>query len=378
MLSALRRHLGMKIFLSYLVIILIGVLVLALSAEFVIPSAFDNHMSAMMGSRMMSMMGGHMRADLYNSFRNAVNEALTRGALAAFIAAVVVSIFVSRQVVAPVQAMRAASQRIADGHYEQRVQVNSQPPEADELAQLAISFNQMAEKLAQTEDMRRRLIADVSHELRTPLTAIQGSMEGLLDGVLEPTQETYQAVYREADRLKRLVDDLQELSRVESGAYELHLRPISASVLVNSVVERLGLQFEEKGVALEIDLPPAIPDVLADEDRIGQVLLNLVGNALQFTPAGGTVRLSTHLEGQFAAFTVADTGIGIPPEHLSQLFTRFFRVDKSRSRAGGGSGIGLTIAKHLVEIHGGEMRVASPGLGAGSQFSFTLPLAGKS
>ena len=153
-----------------------------------------------------------MRADLYNSFRNAVNEALTRGALAAFIAAVVVSIFVSQQVVAPVQAMRAASQRIADGHYEQRVQVRSQPPEADELAQLAISFNQMAEKLAQTEDMRRRLIADVSHELRTPLTAIQGSMEGLIDGVLEPTQETYQAVYREADRLKRLVDDLQELS----------------------------------------------------------------------------------------------------------------------------------------------------------------------
>ena len=167
-------------------------------------------------------------------------------------------------------------------------------------------------------------------------------------------------------------------ARVESGAYELHLNPISPSVLVNSVEERLGLQFEEKGVTLEIDIPSAVPDVLADEDRIGQVLLNLVGNALQFTPSGGLVRLSTHLENQFVAFTVADNGIGIPPEQLSQLFTRFFRVDKSRSRAGGGSGIGLTIAKHLVEIHGGKIRVESPGLGAGSRFTFTLPLASKS
>jgi histidine kinase len=271
--------------------------------------------------------------------------------------------------------MMAASQKIADGQYEQRVKVHSRPDDADELSQLAISFNQMAEKLAQTENMRRQLIGDVAHELRTPLTVIQGSMEGLMDGVLPASEETYQTVYREADRLKRLVDDLQELSRVEAGAYELNRKSVAPSSLVNTTVERLGLQFKEKGVMLETDLASDTPDVLVDEVRIEQVLLNLVENALQYTPPGGKVCVSTRYQDGEVHFEVSDNGIGIPAEHLSLLFTRFYRVDKSRSRAGGGSGIGLTIAKHIVETHGGRINAKSEGLGEGSTFTFTLPIS---
>jgi histidine kinase len=167
---------------------------------------------------------------------------------------------------------------------------------------------------------------------------------------------------------------LQELSRVEAGAYELNPQPTMPKRLVDGVVSRLGHQFEGKGVALETDVHPNLPPVRADEDRIGQVLLNLVGNALQYTPSGGQVCLSVRSEGDRVRFSVEDTGIGIPPEHLPNIFERFYRVDKSRSRAGGGSGIGLTIARHLVEAHGGEIQATSDGPGQGSTFSFALPL----
>jgi len=223
--------------------------------------------------------------------------------------------------------------------------------------------------------MRRELIGDVAHELRTPLTAIKGSMEGLIDGVLPSEVETYQLIYAEADRLERLVNDLQELSRVEAGAYELIRKPISVSSLVESAAARLSRQFEDKGVTLESKVPANLPPALADEDRIGQVLLNLVGNALQYTPPGGHVRIAASRRGHEVHVSITDTGIGISPEHLPHLFTRFYRVDKSRSRAGGGSGIGLTIARHLVEAHGGRIWVESPGAGRGSSFTFTLPLA---
>jgi two-component system sensor histidine kinase BaeS len=373
LLSRFRRHLGWKIFLSYLVVIVVGVVVLASAAEFSAPSAFERHMEAMQ-----SMMGGGMMsANLFANFRAALREALALAAAAAIVAAVVASLFVTRQVVMPVRDMMRASQRIAAGHYDERVRVPGDPAagEVDELAQLALSFNRMAADLAQTETMRRQLIGDVAHELRTPLTTIKGTAEGLIDGVLPPDAETFHHIHQEADRLQRLVRDLQELSRVEAGAYELDRRPTDPADLVRAVVDRLARQFEDKGVALETDLPGDLPPILADEDRIGQVLMNLVGNALQYTPEGGQVRITAHREGDAVAIAVRDTGIGIPPEHLPHLFTRFYRVDKSRSRAGGGSGIGLTIARHLVEAHGGTIRVESPGSGQGSAFIFTLPVA---
>lgn len=392
MLAQIRQRLGWKLFLSYLVIILVGIIVLTTSTKLIIPSAFDHHLAAMMPMMADSNMGmmetsKNLEVDLFTSFQNAVNESMTRAALAAFLAAVLVSLLISRQVVTPVRGMTAASKRIAEGNYDERVLVSGNPDAADELGQLALSFNRMAEKLAQTESMRRQLIGDISHELRTPLTAIKGSMEGLIDGVLPATPENFQQIQGEAERLQRLVADLQELSRVEAGAVPLDRKPTDIPRLVESVCQQLSNQFDDKGVSLQKDLPPDFPSTLVDEDRISQVLINLVGNALQYTPAGGVVNIQCSVSsggehshpkldtGHWLLVTVKDSGIGIPAEHLTHLFTRFYRVDKSRSRAGGGSGIGLTIAKHLVEAHGGRIWIESEGPGKGSTFRFALPVS---
>jgi len=377
----IRRRLGWKIFLSYLFVILTGILVLRLSAEYVIPSAFDRHLAAMehMADRgMMGMMfeaGANLEANLFNSFRNAFNRALTRAALAAFSAAVLLSIFTTSRIVKPVQEMMQASQRIAEGHFRERVQVPGDPDQADELSQLAISFNRMAEQLAQHEALRQRLIGDVTHELRTPLSTIKGSMEGLMDGVLPETAETYQKIYHEADRLARLVEDLQQLSQVEAEAYTLDRKSVGVGELVRKAVGRLRQQYEDKGVMLEVDIPSGLPEVHVDAERIEQVLMNLVGNALQYTPSGGEVAVSAHQKGQLIHVEVRDDGIGVPLEHQPHIFTRFYRVDKSRARASGGSGIGLTIAKYLVEAHGGKIWVESGGRGEGSTFTFSLPIS---
>ena len=375
MLSLIRRRLSWKLFLSYLVIVVVGMVVLASAVEFAVPTAFERHMAAMA-----AMMGGasqELEESFFVNFRNAVTEALTLAAVAAFLAAVALSLLVSRRVVLPVQEMMTASQRIADGHYDERVGVpgNADRDELDELARLALSFNQMAARLEQTEARRLELIGNVAHELRTPLSSIKGYMEGLIDGVLPAGAATFQQVYREADRLQRLVYDLQELSQVEAGAFDLNLQPTSVMDLVKAVMARLGRQFEDKGVALEIDVPSNLPPVQVDGDRIGQVLLNLVGNALQYTPAGGEVCLRARREGGMVRLAVEDSGIGIAPEHLPRVFERFYRVDRSRSRVGGGSGIGLTIARHLVEAHAGQIGVTSDGLDQGSTFSLTLPIA---
>ena len=374
----LRSHLGAKLFLSYLVIIVVGVVVLVIASQFILPASFNRHMAGM-GSMMnngMVRMGQGSDADtmsqLYVDFRASFNEALTYAVFAAMVVATFLSLFFSRSVVAPVRALSLVTQRIADGRYDERLQVNGK----DEVAQLAVRFNQMAEKLDQVESMRRRLIGDVSHELRTPLTAIKGSMEGLMDGVLPATEETFQQIHAEADRLNRLVDDLQELSRVEARAYPLDIRPLDVSSLVQTVIKRLAPQAESKCISLDLELTHDLPRVLADEDRAVQVLTNLTANALQYTPEGGNVVISANRINGEVQISIRDTGIGIPPEHLSHIFDRFYRVDKSRSRqSGGGSGIGLTIARALVEAQGGRIWIESAGEGLGSTFMFTLPIA---
>jgi histidine kinase len=387
MMNYIRTHLGLKLFLSYFAVILVGVCVLALTVPAVLPRAFSRHLGNMGATSGMGMMGSGpgqgqgfgfgsgqgagMMSELFIGFRAGVFESVAWAAGAAVLVAVWFSLLLSRRILRPLRDMMQASQRVAEGHYDERVRVSG----ADELGQLADRFNRMAEKLHQVEAMRRQLIGDVSHELRTPLTAIKGSLEGLMDGVLPASDETYQQIHQEADRLNRLVDDLQELSRVEAGAYELDLRPTRLAPLVETLAKRFRKQFEAKRVSLDLDLPADLPPVLADEHRILQVLTNLTGNALQYSTTGGTVTISAAWIDDRVQVTVRDTGAGIAPEHLSHLFDRFYRVDKSRSRAaGGGSGIGLTIAKYLVEAHGGKIWVESEGVGKGSAFSFTLPV----
>lgn len=372
MIATIQRRLGAKLFIAFLTMIVLGVVVLIIAIQFTAPTAFTRHMSGFgMGMGMGQGAGQGMMQGFYNDFRSGVNEALGVAALAAVIVAVGVSLALSRRIIAPLREMTSASQRIAEGKFDERVAVKS----ADELGQLADSFNQMAEQLEQVEAMRRQLIGDVSHELRTPLTAIKGSMEGLMDGMLPADAETYQQIHTEADRLSRLVDDLQELSRVEAHAYLLDIRDVDLSALVATTIKRLTPNANAKRISLTSNLPRELPHLLADEDRLGQVMTNLIANGIQYTPEGGSVIVSAEQKNGEVQVTVSDTGIGIPPEHLADIFTRFYRVDKSRSRAaGGGSGIGLTIAHLLVEAQGGKIWAESLGDGKGSRFIFTLPI----
>jgi signal transduction histidine kinase len=379
--NMIRQHLGWKLFISYFAVIVVGVVSLLVTAELHTPTAINRHVAQM--SMMMASDTG-MMTDLTESFTRAVNEVLLVSASLASVAAVLISTVVSRRIVKPVQEMKTASQRIAAGRYDERVQVIGE----DELAELGRSFNRMAHELTQTEERRRQLIGDVAHELRTPLSSIKSVMEGLQDGVLRSEPETFASVEQEVNRLQRLVHDLEELSRAEAGQISLEKERVNPGELVAAAVARLQQQFSEKQVSLNADIPAELPEVYVDQARMIQVLLNLLGNALQYTPPGGrvTVRCAAGHDHPTACkeldsdrcllIVVTDTGIGLTAAQIAHIFERFYRVDKSRSRAGGGSGIGLTISKHLMEAHGGHLYVASPGLNQGSTFTIALPSAG--
>lgn len=381
--KTIRRRLGWKLFFSYLVVILVGVVSLAIVAEWHAPTALARHMA-----NMQAVMGDdadEMTVDLLENFQTAVTEVLVVSAIIAVFSAVVVSTFVTRRVVRPIQVMTAASQRIADGRYNERVQVAG----GDELAKLSISFNRMAHQLEQTEQRRRQLIGDVAHELRTPLSNIKSVMEGLQDGVLPAEPEIFANVEQEVNRLQRLVRDLEDLSKAEAGQIPLEKEMMSPADLVKTAVARLHPQFDDKGVSLIFDSSSDLPAIDIDPARMGQVLLNLLGNALQYTPSGGCVTVQCAVTGKqelaescpldsetCLQITVHDTGVGLTTKAQRHVFERFYRVDKSRSRAGGGSGIGLTISKHIVEAHNGRLTVTSPGPDKGSMFTVTLPLPG--
>ncbi|MEW5830950.1 MAG: histidine kinase dimerization/phospho-acceptor domain-containing protein, partial [Chloroflexota bacterium] len=286
MINAIRKRFSLKLFASYLVVILVLMLALWVVISLTAPAAFSRHLGMMdqmmseNGSMMMGQgfgrgQGQSQVATFYENFRASLNEAFLLAGIAAVLLALIASLVFSRQVVRPLQAISDASLRIAEGHYEERVREDWD----DEFGQLAHSFNQMAAKLEQVEARRLQLIGDVSHELRTPLTAIKGSMEGLIDGVLPSTSETFEQIHQETDRLNRLVDDLQELSRVEAGAVEIKPGRVKLSDLTQTSIRMMERQFADKGVSLTTSLPANLKPILADEGRTLQVLINLLGNA---------------------------------------------------------------------------------------------------
>jgi signal transduction histidine kinase len=371
--KAARRAGGLrgKLLLAHLLVIAAGVGTLFLATLAIAPTLFDRTMGSMMGGGMRGGMMAGLDDTITRAFQAAMLEALLISAAAGLVAAIAVSLFVSGRIVTPLEHLLRASRRIAAGHYTERVPVAA----PDELGALADQFNRMADELEEAEHRRVALIGDVAHELRTPLATIEGYTEGLLDGVVPPGVETWALLHDEAGRLRRLVQDLQDLSRAEAHQLPIQPQPIDPATLVAQAAARLGPQFEEKGIAFTSQVPAGLPRVPADPDRILQVLINLLGNALRYTPQGGAVRLSAAHRDHAIIFAVSDTGIGIAPEHLPHLFERFYRVDKARSRALGGSGVGLTIAQALVEAHGGQIWATSPGPGQGATFAFSLPLA---
>ena len=359
-----RRRIRTRLLLSHLVVVVVGSATLLLAVGLVAPSAFDSAMGHAMGG-MDDMMGSLIRA----AFEDAVRTALVIAVVTAAAAAIVISFALSARLSRPIGRLAAASRRVAGGRYAERVPVTSD----DELGELAVSFNTMAASLEATERRRLQLVGDVAHELRTPLATLDGYLEGLEDGIIQPSDATWSLLRGETTRLSRLVNDLQELWRAEARQLVLKLEPVDVTTLVSTAMERYTALAAERGIVLRLEADPAVPSVTADRDRLVQVLDNLLSNAVRYTDDGTEVTVRIRPAPDEVTMSVVDRGPGFTDEQRERVFERFYRADPSRSRALGGSGIGLAIAKALVELMGGRIWAESEGPGHGATFSVALP-----
>ncbi len=308
-------------------------------------------------------------ASLHIVYR-AIGRFFLWGGLLAIAIALLLTFVLSRRILAPVKALTHAASRLGKGDFSQRVHTGDK----GEVGELAQSFNSMADDLERAEQSRRHMVADVAHELRTPLSNLSGYLEAIRDGVLKPDADTIRSLDEEASSLSRLVDDLQELSLADADELKLVCQQEDVTRLIKQAVAALQPQAAAKDLKVSINLPDNLPTVNADSHRIRQVLHNLLENALAHTSQGGSITVTAWPEDNQVKISVVDTGEGIPAEDLPNIFERFYRVDKSRTRATGGSGLGLTIAKRLVEAHGGKIEVESEP-GKGSSFTFSLPVS---
>jgi signal transduction histidine kinase len=242
------------------------------------------------------------------------------------------------------------------------------------MGELAEAFNSMASDLEHTEQLRQNMVADAAHELRTPLSNIKGYLEAIRDGIKKPDRNTIGSIDEEATLLSQLVDDLQALSLAEAGELKLDQKEEDIIKLIKQAVAAKQTQAMAKRISISTEISRNLPSVNVDARRVGQVLHNLLENAIAHTPKNGSIIVTAQKQDNWVKVSVTDTGEGIPTEDLPSIFERFYRVDKSRARATGGSGLGLTITKRLVEAHDGKIEVQSE-LGKGSCFSFTLPLS---
>ena len=362
-----RLRLRGRLLASHLVVVLVGTITLFTTVGLVAPGAFDAAMGHGMGGAMDSMMTSLVRT----AFQDAIGNAMVIAVGASVVAAVIASVLLASRVSGPISRLAAASRRIADGRYAERVAVAS----GDEIGDLAGSFNRMAESLEGTERRRLQLVGDVAHELRTPLTTVDGYLEGLQDGFVQPSERTWQLLRGETARLSHLVDDLQELWRAEARQLPISLTVLQVPSILESLVGRFSIAAGDRGVGLHLEVPDPALAVRADRDRLAQVLDNLLSNALRYSPAGGRVIVAGRRTGDGVQLSVTDEGPGLTVEQRERVFDRFYRVDPSRSRALGGSGIGLAIARALIDAMGGRIWVESDGEGRGSTFRIELPPA---
>lgn len=302
-------------------------------------------------------------------FTSSVNQSLLWAALVAICFALIVAAALSRRILRPVGALTSAVRGMEAGDLSQRVNVHSQ----DEIGELTRSFNSMADSLARSEHLRLSMVNDVAHELRTPLTNIRCHLEALQDGLAEAGPELINSLHEEAMLLNRIVNDLQDLTLAESNQLRLQRQAASIGNEIDLAVSSVRPQAISKDVTLKADVPSDLPLVYADSERVGQILRNLLNNALTHTPAGGVIQIQAKTKDNEIEVTVRDTGEGIEPEHLNNIFERFYRTDQSRERATGGAGLGLAIVKQFVSLHGGHI-IATSTVGEGSAFVFTLPV----
>ena len=365
-----RRGAGLagRLLLAQVLVLMAGALTAWLVATIVGPSVFHAHLAR-------SNVGSTSAQILHTekAFRSASAISLSLALLAALVAALAVSVYMTRRIGRSVATIATAASDVAGGHYDVRVPGPGLGPEFDALA---LGFNQMAGRLGSVEATRRRLLADLGHEMRTPVATLDAYLEALEDGVATLDPETAALLRAQTGRLARLSEDISSVSRAEEGQVRLDLQQVQLELVVAAAVDSFAEAFNAKGVRLLVHVSTPLPDVRMDRDRIGQVLGNVLDNALRHTPAGGTVTISAASSPRAGVveLSVADTGEGIPAEHLPHVFDRFYRVDAARDRAHGGSGIGLAIARALAEAHGGELTATSPGTRRGSIFRLLLPI----
>lgn len=353
--------------LTYLAVIVVAGVTLFVGVSVVAPSAFDEAM----GPGGMTGMGDMMTGLIREAFDQALQSALLLALAVATVFALLASIAFSLRISRPIGRLAEASRRLAAGQYVERVPVSSN----DEVGALATSFNSMAASLEATERRRLDLVGDVAHELRTPLATIDSYLEGLEDGLVQPADETWQLLRGETDRLSRLVNDLQELWRAEAGQLPMSVVALQVAPQLVAAADRFAAQAREQGVAIAIDgVPPGL-GVRADAARLGQIVDNFLTNAIRYSPSGARVTISAARRGGGVGIDVTDQGPGLTEEQLGRVFERFYRVDAARSRALGGSGIGLAIARALAEAMSGHVEAASAGPGSGATFTVVLQAA---
>jgi signal transduction histidine kinase len=299
----------------------------------------------------------------------AINRFLLWGGLLAAGIALIVTFFLARRITAPVAALTRAAKSLGQGDLSQRVKYKGK----DELGTLTNTFNSMAGDLERTEQLRRNMVADSAHELRTPVSNIRGYLEAIRDGVIKPEPNTMDILYEETMQLSNLIDDLQDLTLADSGELKLDYQPENIAELIKHTVA-MQAHVETRGLSIVTEIPDNLPLINIDKRRIGQVLRNLLNNAVKHTGSGGIIKVTAELLPDSIIISVIDNGEGIPEADLPNIFERFYRVDPSRNRATGGSGLGLTIAKRLIEAHGGTIEAQSE-LGKGTRFFISLPIS---
>jgi len=316
-----------------------------------------------------------------SAFLTNVNIAVITSGIGISLIVILFSLLMARRLTRPVEALTIAAEQMKRGKYTERVAV---PKSKDELSELALTFNAMANtiesdvnELRQQDRMRRDLIANIAHDLATPLTAVQGFSEALADDLIsKPAErhETAQLIGREVQRLRRLVADMQQMSSLELGQIKLDLAPLDLASLVDETLAVISPECDEARITIANKIAPSTPLVCADSDRITQVLLNLLDNARRHTLSGGTITVSAQKDGKMLSVSVRDTGVGIDAKDLPHIFERFYRADRSRTGATGGSGLGLSIVKAIIVAHKGNIGAEST-QGQGTSVTFTLPLA---
>ncbi len=364
------NRLSVRLVVSHLLVAALGLVATFLIVRQLAPTLFDR-MQMAPGGGMGPGMGQGQQGALRQQFADAVDQALLVGALVGAAAAAAFGALAAYRLVRPLSTVRAATKAMASGRYAVPVPV----PHERELADLAADVNTLGRALADTESRRTRLIGEVAHEMRTPLTVIEGYVEGMIDGVIAPSAGQLGHVVAEVRRLERLSDDLSTLSRAEEGRLGLSMTGVDLTAVVSAAAERLRPQADDGGQRLVVGGDSAGLPVLADADRVAQVVTNLVGNALRATPAGGEVAVWCGRDGDAAVVAVTDTGEGLAQEDLERVFERFYRVPGRRGTGqDSGSGIGLTISRGIVRAHGGELSATSPGRGRGATFTARFPL----